>query len=74
MQSAAVPARGAALAQLRLAFSEIRAAWLHAVAIKADALLEAAVEPMCYFLYTRSMMREAVEIFSVGVSKPSLER
>jgi predicted ATPase len=74
MQSAAVPARGAALEQLRLAFSEIRAAWLHAVAIKADALLETAVEPMCYFLYTRSMMREAVEIFSVEVSRPSLKR
>ena len=74
MQSVAAPARGAVLEHLRLAFPEIRAAWLYAAATEADALLGGAVEPLCYFLYTRSMMREAVEVFSAETSNTALKR
>lgn len=74
MQSAAVPARGAALEQLRLGFQEVRAAWFYAVQTEADTLLQEAVEPLCYFLYTRSMMREAVEVFSAETANPALKR
>ncbi|MCX7357277.1 MAG: hypothetical protein NT015_03900 [Alphaproteobacteria bacterium] len=73
MQSAAVPTRGAALEQLRLGFLEIRAAWFYAAETQANALLQGVVEPLCYFLYTRSMMREAVEIFSADIADPSLK-
>lgn len=73
-QGASVPARAAARAQLQLGFAEIRAAWFYAAKAEADALIQDVVESLCYFLYARSMMREAVDVFSADIANPSLRR
>ncbi|MEZ5972709.1 MAG: adenylate/guanylate cyclase domain-containing protein [Hyphomonadaceae bacterium] len=74
MHGASVSTRGAALEQLRLGFLEVRAAWFHAVKVQADALLQSVVEPLCYFLYNRSMMREAAELFAATVTNSELKQ
>lgn len=74
MQGSTGPARAAAVEHLRVAFAEVRAAWFHAVAAGSDALLHGATEPLCYFLYTRSMMRDAVELFSAEPSDLAIRR
>ena len=74
MEGAPVAERGASLEELRQDYTEIRAAWLNAVAAGAHDLLKGATEQLCYFLYVRSMMREAVELFSAPVESAPLTR
>ncbi|ANP47488.1 adenylate/guanylate cyclase domain-containing protein [Candidatus Viadribacter manganicus] len=66
-------ARVAMLEQLRLDFLEVRAAWLHAVKSAEHALISDCIEACCYFLYTRSLFREAVELFSADVADAGLK-
>ncbi len=74
MQGRSSEARGAVLEQLRHDYVELRTAWLHAVKNAEVAVISDSVEPLCYFLYTRSMFREAVEIFAADVEDPGLKR
>jgi len=71
-----VPAisQGAALEALQRDFSEIRAAWLYAIRTDATSLILRAIEPLCYFLYVRSMFREALEVFSAPTDNDVLRR
>ncbi|MBL8547899.1 MAG: hypothetical protein JNL81_15640 [Hyphomonadaceae bacterium] len=74
MEGTQLPSRGAASEQLRQDIAEIRAAWVRAIGFKAKALLQNAIEPLCYFLYTRSMFRDAVDIFGVDIANDGLRR
>lgn len=74
MEGAPVAERGASLEGLRQDYPEIRAAWLHAVDAGANDLLKSTTEPLCYFLYVRSMMREGVEIFGTTIENAALRR
>lgn len=74
MQSRSFEARGAVLEQLRQDYVEVRAAWLHAVKSAEHALIGDSIELLCYFLYTRSMFREAVELFAADIEEPALKR
>ncbi len=66
--------QGATLELLRRDFSEIRAAWFYAIKIDAKPLILRAIEPLCYFLYTRSMFRDALEVFAAPTLDDSLKR
>lgn len=74
MENVQSPSRAAAGEQLRQDVPEIRAAWLHAIACRAKTLLQTAIEPLCYFLYTRSMFHDALEIFGAEVESTALRR
>lgn len=52
--------------RLRSSFADIRAAWAFALEANETATAERSIEALCYFLYTQSMLREAVDLFSIA--------
>ncbi len=74
LESMASRGQGAVLEELQRDFPEIRIAWFHAVEANAKARILKVIEPLCNFLYTRSMFREALEVFQASTGDEALQR